>query len=68
MYSANPCRLLSIKASHSAYSSKPDELTEKILTAGGDRAAAGYTAAVSVRTGARRRESALTDPLLAAVE
>jgi hypothetical protein len=33
-----PCeRVLSIEASHSAYFSRPDELTEKILIAGGDR-------------------------------
>jgi hypothetical protein len=35
MYSALPCeRVLSIDASHSAYFSKPDELTAKILEAG----------------------------------
>jgi pimeloyl-ACP methyl ester carboxylesterase len=37
MYTATPCeRVLSIEASHSAYFSQPDELTRKILTAGGD--------------------------------
>jgi pimeloyl-ACP methyl ester carboxylesterase len=37
MYEAMACaRVLSIEASHSAYFSKPDELTEKILMAGGD--------------------------------
>jgi hypothetical protein len=29
--------VLPIEASHSAYFSKPDELVEKILVAGGDR-------------------------------
>jgi hypothetical protein len=39
MYLATPCeRVLTIEASHSAYFSKPDELAEKILIAGGDRA------------------------------
>jgi pimeloyl-ACP methyl ester carboxylesterase len=37
MYTATPCQLvLSISASHSAYFSQPDELTRKILIAGGD--------------------------------
>lgn len=37
MYTAMPCeRVLSVDASHSAYFSKPDELTAKILQAGGD--------------------------------
>ena len=37
MYTATPCaRVLSIEASHSAYFSQPDELTDKILNAGGD--------------------------------
>jgi pimeloyl-ACP methyl ester carboxylesterase len=34
-----PQRVLTIEASHSAYFSRPDELTEKILIAGGDRSA-----------------------------
>jgi hypothetical protein len=34
-----PRRVLTIEASHSAYFSRPDELTEKILIAGGDNAA-----------------------------
>jgi hypothetical protein len=38
MYESFPCRqVLPIEASHSAYFSKPDELVEKILVAGGDR-------------------------------
>ena len=37
MYTAMPCKeVLSIDASHSAYFSQPDELTTKILRAGGD--------------------------------
>jgi pimeloyl-ACP methyl ester carboxylesterase len=37
MYGSLPCRqVLSIEASHSAYFSRPDELTEKILVAGGN--------------------------------
>jgi hypothetical protein len=37
MYASSPCRrVLSIDASHSAYFSKPDELVDKILVAGGD--------------------------------
>jgi len=40
MYGALPCRqVLTIEASHSAYFSRPDELTRAILVAGGDRAA-----------------------------
>lgn len=38
MYTATPCEMvLSIEASHSAYFSRPDELAEQILIAGGDR-------------------------------
>ncbi|MDP3937027.1 MAG: alpha/beta fold hydrolase [Deltaproteobacteria bacterium] len=37
MYAAMPCKqVLTIEASHSAYFSKPVELTQKILIAGGD--------------------------------
>jgi hypothetical protein len=40
MYTAfAPERVLTIEASHSAYFSRPGELTEKILIAGGDRTA-----------------------------
>jgi pimeloyl-ACP methyl ester carboxylesterase len=37
MYTATPCRVLTINSSHSAYFSQPDQLTKHILTAGGDR-------------------------------
>jgi len=38
MHGAIPCKeVLTIDASHSAYFSRPDELTEAILVAGGDR-------------------------------
>jgi pimeloyl-ACP methyl ester carboxylesterase len=40
MYSATPCKLLSLNSGHSAYFSRPDELAEKILIAGGDDVAA----------------------------
>jgi pimeloyl-ACP methyl ester carboxylesterase len=36
MYTATPCRVLTINSSHSAYFSQPDQLTKHILTAGGD--------------------------------
>jgi pimeloyl-ACP methyl ester carboxylesterase len=45
MYTAfPPQRVLTIEASHSAYFSRPDELTEKILIAGGDRTAEPHRA------------------------
>ena len=43
MYAALPCeQVLTIDAGHSAYFSRPDELTHAILVAGGERA--GYAA------------------------
>lgn len=36
MYTATPCRVLSIDSGHSAYFSQPDQLTKHILTAGGN--------------------------------